>query len=194
MVTLSKIYTRTGDKGTTGLGDGERRAKDDPRIEAYGTVDELNAALGLMVLNLGNSETTALLTSLQNDLFDLGADLCVPEDTSRRSSALRVTEAQVKKLEEHIDQMNKDLPPLNSFILPGGGVGGSWAHLARTIARRAERRISTLAKTDSINPHALAYINRLSDFLFVLSRHLNRLEETPEPLWVPGLHNQPSDN
>jgi cob(I)alamin adenosyltransferase len=187
MVVLNRIYTRTGDDGTTALGTGERRKKYDLRIAAYGTVDELNAAIGLVRLTTaGDAEIDAMLGRIQNDLFDLGADLCTPEGQSKRGEqALRIVASQVERLEKEIDAMNADLQPLNSFILPGGGEAAAWLHLARTVARRAERRMTQLAAEQPINPEAIKYINRLSDHLFVLARRLND-DGATDVLWVPG--------
>jgi cob(I)alamin adenosyltransferase len=190
MVTLTKIYTRSGDAGVTGLGTGERRRKDDLRIEAYGAVDEANSFIGVaraILLNApGHAALAATLAMIQNDLFDLGADLCVPE-TDREGRALRITEPQVDRLEREIDALNADLEPLKSFVLPGGSEAAAAVHVARAVVRRAERRMVGLAAApgEKIGAPALKYINRLSDFLFVAARHLNRAEKG-EILWVPG--------
>jgi cob(I)alamin adenosyltransferase len=184
MVRLTKIYTRGGDKGQTSLGDGERVAKHDPRVEAYGTVDEANATVGLARLHT-TAETDAMLARIQNDLFDLGADLCTPEAPSPKYPPLRIAQAQVDRLEREIDAMNEKLKPLDSFILPGGTPVAAYLHLARTVSRRAERLITALAKSQTINPLAIAYINRLSDHLFVLARHVND-DGAKDVLWVPG--------
>lgn len=183
MVKLDKIYTRGGDKGETSLGDGSRLPKDSTRVQAYGDVDELNATLGLIRLH---SEGTLDqdLAHIQNDLFDLGADLCVPQTMDQ---ALRVVAEQVTWLEQAIDRLNADLAPLSSFILPGGSAAASYAHLARTICRRAERSCVTLSHQDTINPIALHYLNRLSDYLFVFSRYVNDQGKS-DILWVPGAH------
>lgn len=174
---LSKIYTRTGDDGTTGLGDGTRVAKDDARVEAYGTVDELNSVLGVLlaVPNLP-ADITACLTQIQHDLFDLGGELCIP------GHAL-ITAAQVTRLEELLDAFNEPLPPLKEFILPGGGPAAASCHLARTVCRRAERRVWTLAHSAPLNPEPARYLNRLSDLLFVLGRVLARQERGGDVLW-----------
>jgi len=190
MVLLSRIYTKTGDKGTTALGDGRRVPKDAPRIEAYGTVDELNAVLGLALLVVADAEGAALLKSIQNDLFDLGADLCVPERPKRGRAAqarkpLRIAEAHVKPLEQAIDRFNAALQPLRSFVLPGGTAASAWLHLARTVCRRAERRLVALARKETINPQAIIYLNRLSDLLFVMARRANDVGRA-DVLWVPG--------
>ena len=190
MVLLSRIYTKTGDKGTTALGDGRRVPKDAPRIEAYGTVDELNAVLGLALLVVADVEGAALLKSIQNDLFDLGADLCVPERPKRGRAAqarkpLRIAEAHVKPLEQAIDRFNAALQPLRSFVLPGGTAASAWLHLARTVCRRAERRLVALARKETINPQAIIYLNRLSDLLFVMARRANDVGRA-DVLWAPG--------
>ncbi len=186
MVRLTKIYTRGGDAGQTSLGDGSRKPKHDPRIDAYGTVDEANAAIGLARAFMSeDTPETALLARIQNDLFDLGADLCVPEQEEYRHPPLRMTPAQVAWLEERIDEINADLAPLNSFILPGGTAPAAHLHMARTIIRRAERLIAALMEIEKVNPVALQYANRLSDFLFVLSRRLNGNGEG-DILWIPG--------
>ena len=184
MVKLSKIYTRGGDKGETSLGDGRRLAKHAPRIAAYGTVDEANAAVGLARLH-AEGEADRMLARIQNDLFDLGADLCTPEGAERRRQALRISAAQVARLETEIDAMNAELAPLNSFVLPGGRPAAAYLHLARTLVRRAERLITELASREPVNPEAVKYVNRLSDHLFVLGRHLND-KGAADVLWVPG--------
>ncbi|MDO3436877.1 cob(I)yrinic acid a,c-diamide adenosyltransferase [Rhizobium sp. CBN3] len=189
MVKLNKIYTKTGDDGTTGLVSGPRRMKDDLRVAAYGTIDEANSAIGLARLHTtGLPELDAMLMSIQNDLFDLGADLATP-DTGEPSAyePLRIVETQVERIERDIDRLNADLDPLKSFILPGGSPAAAHLHLARTIARRAERLMVTLARTDGeiIGETAMKYINRLSDFLFVAARHANDRGRA-DVLWVPG--------
>ena len=185
MVKLTRIYTRGGDKGKTSLGDGTRVAKQSLRVEAYGTVDEANAALGLARLHTAGDDD-AMLARIQNDLFDLGADLCTPEDGRRAAGALRIVAAQVKRLETEIDRMNAELAPLNSFVLPGGSPVSAYLHLARTVTRRAERLVCALAAAEPVNPEAIKYLNRLSDHLFVLSRRLNDNGASDE-LWRPGL-------
>lgn len=188
MVKLNKIYTRTGDDGTTGLVDGSRRAKHDLRLEAIGEVDELNSAVGFAALAL-EAERAAALHRIQNDLFDLGADLATPlgevggEDFTPSDMVLRVVQAQPERLEAEIDALNAALPPLTSFILPGGSEGAARVHLARAITRRAERAATALAASEPVNPAALAYLNRLSDYFFVLARAINA---GGDPLWVPG--------
>lgn len=188
MVRLTRIYTKGGDKGETSLGDGARVAKHDPRVAAYGTVDEANATIGLARLHLGGDEgeADAILGRVQNDLFDLGADLCRPEsDPPSEHPPLRVTAGQVARLEGEIDRLNADLAPLRSFVLPGGTAGAAYLHLARTVARRAEREMTALAETEAVNPEAIRYINRLSDLLFVLARALND-GGAQDVLWQPG--------
>ena len=184
MVTLTKIYTRGGDTGETSLGSGDRVKKHDLRVAAYGTSDEANAVIGLARLHT-DGEADAMLARIQNDLFDLGADLCTPEDGKRSEGALRIVDAQVDRLEAEIDAMNADLKPLSSFILPGGSPAASMLHLARTVTRRCERLITELAASEQVNPAAIKYINRLSDHLFQLSRKLNDNGAT-DVLWVPG--------
>jgi cob(I)alamin adenosyltransferase len=185
MVRLTRIYTRGGDKGETSLGDGSRVPKHDPRVSAYGTVDEANATIGLARLHTAGTDADVMLARIQNDLFDLGADLCTPDAEAPKYPPLRVAQAQVDRLEREIDAMNARLKPLDSFILPGGTPAASYLHLARTVARRAERLMTELAKHERINPVAIAYINRLSDHLFVLARHLND-DGAADVLWVPG--------
>ena len=184
MVTLSKIYTRGGDRGETSLGDGRRVAKHDLRVAAYGTVDEANAVIGL-ARQATDGAADEMLARIQNDLFDLGADLCTPEDAERRHGALRIVDGQVDRLESEIDAMNERLQPLKSFILPGGRPAAAWLHLARTVVRRAERLMTDLAAREDVNPAAIRYVNRLSDHLFVLGRHLND-DGQADVLWVPG--------
>lgn len=182
MVKLNRIYTKTGDKGQTGLGDGSRVDKDALRVEAFGTVDEANAALGLARLSAAG-DLDAMLFRIQNDLFDLGADLCVPEAVGETGPHLRIVETQVARLEHEIDAMNETLAPLTSFVLPGGTPLAAELHLARTIVRRAERLMVTLSKEQKVGAPALRYINRLSDHLFVMSRVAN---DGKDVLWVPG--------
>lgn len=188
MVKLNKIYTRTGDKGTTGLGTGERRSKADLRIEAFGTVDEANSCIGMARIHTGAShpEIDATLARIQNEMFDLGADLCVPDDGKPLEyEPLRIIASQVKQLEADIDRLNKALQPLKSFILPGGSPAAAALHLARTTARRAERLMVALAEKEKVGPESLKYINRLSDFLFVAARAVND-NGNADVLWVPG--------
>ncbi|MES0812541.1 cob(I)yrinic acid a,c-diamide adenosyltransferase [Roseibium sp. SCPC15] len=188
MVVLNKIYTKTGDDGTTALGSGERRPKSDLRIEAYGTVDETNAVVGLVRLHTsdGQVEIDTILSRIQNDLFDLGADLATPEtDKDLGYEPLRITDGQVEAIEKAIDDLNADLSPLRSFVLPGGSKASAHLHLARTVSRRAERLMVELASREKVNPAAVRYMNRLSDFFFVASRSLNANGEQ-DVLWVPG--------
>lgn len=184
MVTLTRIYTRGGDKGETSLSDGSRVKKHDPRVEAYGTVDEANAAIGLARLHTGGA-ADEILARIQNDLFDLGADLATPQAGRKAAGALRIVAAQVERLEREIDAMNAELKPLDSFVLPGGTPAAAYLHLARTVVRRAERLVAALAEAHGINPEALKYLNRLSDHLFVMSRHLND-RGARDVLWQPG--------
>lgn len=185
MVRLDRIYTGAGDRGATALGDGSRVPKTHPRVEAYGTVDELNSILGCLTLRLKGKQKTQL-RSIQNDLFDMGADLCVPEsDKPFARRALRVNPQQVARLERIIDEYNARLKPLKSFTLPGGTAAAAWGHLGRTVCRRAERRVAGLMERESVNPEILRYLNRLSDFLFVLTRVLNAYGKR-DVLWVPG--------
>lgn len=188
MVKLTRIYTRGGDAGETSLGDGTRVAKHSARPTAYGTVDEANAAIGIARLTAaadGGPETDAMLARIQNDLFDLGADLCTPEVENPKYPPLRITAAQVARLEAEIDAMNAELAPLNSFILPGGKPTAAYLHLARTVARRAEREITYAATLEPIGAEVVKYMNRLSDHLFVLARWVNDRGAT-DVLWVPG--------
>ena len=188
MVVLNKIYTRTGDDGTTALGTGERRPKHDVRVAAYGTVDEANACIGLARLHTGaDPELDAMLARVQNDLFDLGADLATPETDAPRHEPLRIVESQVERLEREIDALNAALRPLRSFVLPGGTPAAAALHLARTVCRRAERLMVQLAGTpgERVGAPALRYVNRLSDFLFVAGRHANDAGAR-DVLWVPG--------
>jgi cob(I)alamin adenosyltransferase len=186
MVYLSRIYTKTGDGGDTGLGDGRRVPKDHPRIEAIGTVDELNAVIGLLLAESPDLPEHGLLQSIQNDLFDVGADLCLPAAADEQpGQKLRVTTAQTERLESAIDRLNGDLKPLTSFILPGGSPAAAWCHLARTVCRRAERAVVTLMRSEVVSPTVLVYLNRLSDLLFVLGRHFNH-QGRGDVLWQPG--------
>ncbi|MFW2589077.1 cob(I)yrinic acid a,c-diamide adenosyltransferase [Sagittula sp. SSi028] len=189
MVVLSKIYTRTGDAGDTALGNGTRVKKYDPRVEAYGTSDELNAFVGVARLE-ASGEMDAALARIQNDLFDLGADLCRPDmekDADAEYPPLRMVEAQVTRLEAEIDAMNASLEPLRSFVLPGGSVLSAHLHVCRTVARRAERLAVDLAGQAPINAAAVKYLNRLSDWFFVASRIANN-DGKDDVLWVPGAH------
>ncbi|MFZ0398934.1 MAG: cob(I)yrinic acid a,c-diamide adenosyltransferase [Methyloceanibacter sp.] len=188
MVVLSKIYTRTGDDGTTALGSGRRVAKFDLRVECYGTLDETNAAIGLARLHTRSDQALdAMLARIQNDLFDLGAELCYPDESKDARGRLSVSDAQVERLESEIDALNRELQPLRSFVLPGGTQAASFLHLARTISRRAERLMVALAArpNEPVGGSALRYINRLSDFLFVAARYANDKGQS-DVLWVPG--------
>ena len=186
MVYLSRIYTKTGDDGTTALGDGSRVPKDHPRIAAYGTVDELNSVLGLALAARPPRAQADLLRSIQNDLFDVGADLCRPRKPDEKAGeTLRVGEPYAGRLERAIDGLNVRLRPLRSFVLPGGKPLSAWLHLARTVCRRAEREVVTLRGREPVNPQVVIYLNRLSDLLFVMARAANR-GGRDDVLWVPG--------
>jgi cob(I)alamin adenosyltransferase len=182
MVQLTRIYTKGGDKGTTSLGTGKRVPKHDPRVAAYGTVDEANAVIGIVRLHV-EGELQAMLARIQNDLFDLGADLCRPDIENQEG--LRIVDAQVERLEREIDAMNAKLSPLNSFVLPGGTAAAAYLHQARTIVRRAEREMTALAEREPVNPAAIRYANRLSDHLFVAARAANDWGKG-DVLWQPG--------
>ncbi len=184
MVKLTKIYTRGGDAGETSLGDGARVGKDSLRVEAYGTVDEANATVGLARLHT-DGLADEILSRVQNDLFDLGADLCRPGDGRKGAGGLRVSAGQVERLEEEIDRLNADLAPLESFVLPGGTAAAAHLHQARTVARRAERLTVALAKQEAVNGEVVKYLNRLSDLLFVMARHCNE-GGARDVLWTPG--------
>jgi len=196
MVKLNKIYTKTGDHGETMLGDGARVAKESPRVEAYGDVDEANSAIGVAIAETEGvdseaaGEIRAILVHVQNDLFDVGADLCAPMSHQEKDGErLRVSDHQVEHLEQEIDRLNKDLAPLESFVLPGGSPLSASLHLARTICRRAERRVATLlhGEPGRTNPLAMIYLNRLSDLLFVMARVANDSGKK-DALWKPGEH------
>jgi len=182
---LDRIYTRGGDRGETSLGDGARTPKFHIRVKAYGGIDEANAAIGVALLHVDDSEVRSILSVVQNDLFDVGADLCVPERPESTRSRLRVSAKQVETLEHHIDRFNEALSPLTSFILPGGSAASAYMHLARAIVRRAERDVVELAAHETVNEEALKYVNRLSDLLFVLCRYLNE-RGAADVLWTPG--------
>jgi cob(I)alamin adenosyltransferase len=184
MVKLTKIYTRGGDTGHTSLGDSTRVSKTSLRVVAYGDVDEVNSVIGVARLAI-SGDADDMLSRIQNDLFDLGADLCTPEQLEPKYPPLRVIQEQVDRLEQEIDGLNADLTELNSFILPGGSSASAHLHLARTVCRRAERRIIALSDSEKINPLTVVYMNRLSDFLFVLGRYLNNMGKE-DVLWVPG--------
>ncbi len=184
MVFLSRIYTKSGDSGETGLGDGTRVPKHSPRVHAYGEVDELNSVLGLTIL--ANPAERPLLERIQNDLLDVGGDLCVPaSDDEKPGQSLRVQLAQAERLEREIDQRNERLRPLESFVLPGGSAGAAWLHLARAVCRRAERAVTSLMEGERVNPNVVVYLNRLSDLLFVMARVAND-DGKADVLWIPG--------
>lgn len=176
---LSKIYTRTGDDGSTGLGDGSRVAKDSLRVEAMGAVDELNSALGVLLCNPLDESLQSALVDIQHTLFDMGGELCIP-------GASVIGADRVAILEQQLDALNADLPPLKEFILPGGCSAAAACHLARAICRRSERRVYSLSRAEAVNPDAIKYLNRLSDLLFVMARHLNRAAGRPDVLWQHG--------
>ena len=181
MVRIDRVITRGGDKGETSLGDGSRVPKDALRVEAYGEVDEANAAIGMLRLHCAGA-SDAMLARIQNDLFDVGAELCVPGEAGDR---LRLTDAPSLRLESEVAEMNAMLAPLRSFILPGGTAAAAHAHLARTLVRRAERRVVALSHVETVNPAVIRYLNRLSDHLFVLGRHVND-NGAADVLWAPG--------
>lgn len=186
MVKLNKIYTRTGDAGDTGLADGSRMPKDSPRAQAIGDVDEANSAIGVALLAVTDEQARSMLAAVQNELFDLGADLATPgENFAPNDMTLRIVQPQIDRLEREIDAMNEDLEPLRSFILPGGGGGSAELHLARAIVRRAERSAVAASREVGLNPRALVYLNRLSDHLFVMARWLAR-NGGGDILWQPG--------
>lgn len=180
---LSKIYTRTGDKGTTGLGDGSRVEKDHPRVEAFGTIDELNSHIGAILAQQLPENIRITLDDIQHDLFDLGGEVCIPGHKS-------ISAAYTERLEHTLDELNEALPALKEFILPSGGLATSACHIARTVCRRAERRLYSLSKIDTVSSEAMAYVNRLSDLLFVIARICARFENGAEVLWQPGRNNK----
>jgi len=184
---LDKIYTRTGDEGQTSLGDGSRLPKFHLRVAAYGSIDEANSVIGLALLHVKDAEVRTALTRVQNDLFDIGADLCRPDRKQTSVESLRVTDQQVGWLETQIDFFNASLSPLSSFVLPGGSAASAYLHHGRTVTRRAERDVTHLASQDSINPNVIKYVNRLSDLLFVLARYLNG-KGSEDICWQPGLN------
>jgi cob(I)alamin adenosyltransferase len=187
MPRLTRIYTKTGDEGMTALGGGRRVPKDTARVAAYGTVDELNSSIGV-ALALGLTDRlTSELSTIQNELFDLGSDLCWPDDDERRARIPTVQPHHVERLERLIDEFNEVVGPLTNFLLPGGSPGAAQLHVARTVCRRAERETITLARDESIGDHVLPYLNRLSDALFVMARYENHERGVTEPLWQPGL-------
>lgn len=183
MPRLTRIYTRRGDDGTTGLGGGQRVSKDSVRVTAYGSVDELSAAIGMALAYGVVPRLDAILRGVQNDLFHLGSDLCFVEEDKRQFAVPQIEARHVEALERAIDELNADVGPLENFILPGGSVGAAHLHLARTICRRAEREVLALSREEAIGPQVLAYLNRLSDALFVMARYENRQRNVGEPLW-----------
>lgn len=183
MPRLTRIYTRTGDDGTTALGLGARIAKDDLRVDCYGTVDELNAQLGVVAASSPHERLVPQLARIQNDLFHLGADLCVTEEQKKARPLPRIEKRHVDWLESLIDEWNEELPPLANFVLPGGSAAAAGLHVARTVCRRAERLVVALSRREPVGEWTIPYLNRLSDALFVLARAANRLEGVPEPLW-----------
>lgn len=186
MPRLTKIYTKTGDAGTTALGGGQRVPKDDLRVEAYGTVDELNSVIGVAVAMGLCEKLTNEIKRIQNELFDLGSDLCFLEEDKKKWSLPQIEDRHITALESMIDEMTAVVGPLENFILPGGTLGASQLHVARTVCRRAERIVSTLAREQGIGANVISYLNRLSDALFVMSRYENHVSNVPEPLWRPG--------
>ncbi len=186
MPRLTKIYTRTGDAGTTALGGGQRVPKDDLRVAAYGTVDELNAQIGVALAVGLDAQLDAKLRRIQNELFDLGSDLCFLEEDKQKWPLPQIEPRHIAALEAMIDTMQAVVGPLENFILPGGSLGAAQLHVARTVCRRAERETTTLARTQAVGPHVLTYLNRLSDALFVMARFENHARGVAEPLWSPG--------
>src|SRR6266849_914053 len=190
MVYLSRIYTKTGDKGDTALGDGSRVPKDHPRVAAFGSVDELNSVLGLLLAYQADMPEAGLLRGIQNELCDVGADLCAPlPSEGEADQRRRIQPIQAERLQTAIDPLNASLQPLKSFVLPGGSIGAAWCHLARTVCRRAEREVVALSRTEPVNSQVIIYLNRLSDLLFVLARVCNR-QSQDDVLWVPGQSQQ----
>ena len=183
MPRITKVYTRTGDDGTTGLGAGGRVGKDSPRIEAYGTVDELNSQIGLALAAGVNDLIAPALRSIQNDLFHLGSDLCTLEEEKKRRPVPGIDDRHVAALESLMDRLSEELPPLENFVLPGGSPGAAQLHVARTVCRRAERLVVTLSRRETVGPHTIRYLNRLSDALFVMARHENKRRGIPDVLW-----------
>jgi cob(I)alamin adenosyltransferase len=183
MPRITKVYTRTGDDGTTGLGGGQRVGKDTPRIEAYGTVDELNSVIGVALAAGVNEAIAEPLRGIQNELFHLGSDLCILEEDKPRLPVPRIEERHVVALEGLMDRLSEELPPLENFILPGGSPGAAQLHVARTVCRRAERLLIALARTDAVGEWTVRYLNRLSDALFVMARHENKRRGVPDVLW-----------
>jgi cob(I)alamin adenosyltransferase len=183
MPRITKVYTRTGDDGTTGLGAGGRVAKDSPRIEAYGTVDELNSQIGLALASGVNEAIAPALCSIQNDLFHLGSDLCTLEEEKKRRPVPGIEDRHIAALESLMDRLSEELPPLENFVLPGGSPGAAQLHVARTVCRRAERLVVALSRLETVGPHTVRYLNRLSDALFVMARHENKRRGIPDVLW-----------
>lgn len=183
MPRITKVYTRTGDDGTTSLGSGDRVGKDSPRIEAYGTVDELNSVIGLALASGLNDAVAAALGPIQNDLFHLGSDLCFPEEEKERRPVPRIEERHVAALESLMDRLSEELAPLENFVLPGGSPGAAQLHVARTVCRRAERLVVALSRRETVGPHTVEYLNRLSDALFVMARHENKRRGIPDVIW-----------
>ena len=183
MPRITKVYTRTGDDGTTGLGTGGRVGKDSPRIEAYGTVDELNSQIGLALSCGVNDAIAPALRSIQNDLFHLGSDLCIPEKEKKRQPVPRIEERHVAALESLMDRLSEELEPLANFVLPGGAPAAAQLHVARTVCRRAERLVVALSRREAVGPHTIEYLNRLSDALFVMARHENKRRGFSDVLW-----------
>ena len=183
MPRITKVYTRTGDDGTTALGSGQRVSKDSLRIEAYGTVDELNSQIGVALSAGAHESVAAALRTIQNELFHLGSDLCILEEDKKRLPAPKIEERHVLALEKLMDRLSEDLSPLENFILPGGSPAAAALHVARTVCRRAERRVLTLSRQERIGPHAVRYLNRLSDALFVMARHENKASGAADVLW-----------
>jgi len=183
MPRITKVYTRTGDDGTTGLGTGGRVGKDSPRIEAYGTVDELNSQVGLALSCGVNDAIAPALRAIQNDLFHLGSDLCIPEEEKERQPVPRIEERHVAALESLMDRLSEELAPLANFVLPGGAPAAAQLHVARTVCRRAERLVVALSRSEAVGPHTVEYLNRLSDALFVMARHENKRRGIPDVLW-----------
>ncbi len=183
MPRITKVYTRTGDDGTTGLGGGQRVPKDSPRIEAYGTVDELNSAIGAALAAGLNDSLVQALRPIQNDLFHLGSDLCILESDKEHRPVPRIEQRHVEALEKLMDRLSEELSPLENFILPGGSPGAAQLHLARTVCRRAERRLVALGRKEAIGPWTIQYLNRLSDALFVMARYENKRRGVPDVLW-----------
>jgi cob(I)alamin adenosyltransferase len=180
---LTKIYTRTGDDGTTGLGGGQRVPKDSPRIESYGTIDELNSFIGVAIAAGLNDELAAMFKVIQNDLFHVGSSLCVLEADQKKFKMIQISESHIKQLEKYIDKLQESLKPLENFILPGGSIGAAELHVCRCVCRRAEREILRLKREEPINEHVLKYVNRLSDLLFVMARYENLTKKVPDVLW-----------